>query len=120
MPRRATLKPSESSWAETRNGKSRYRPDIQRLGHRERSFFATKQEAENYCAQVRTRPTNFGLQGAGILPRRITEQAINALELLKPYGISLNEVVQDWLYRRKASEASITYEAAMDSLLGLA
>ena len=45
------------------------------------------------------------------------EQATNALELLKPYGISLNEVVQDWIARKKAAEASITYEAAMDAFL---
>ena len=117
MPRRATLKPSESSWA----GNQKWKVDIparySATGNRERSFFTTKQEAENYCAQVRTRLTNFGLQGAGILPPADYEQVTNALELLKPYGVSLNEVVQDWIARRKASEASITYEAAMNAFL---
>jgi integrase len=118
MPRRATLKPSESSWAGNQKWKVEIPARYSATGHRERSFFATKQEGENYCAQVRTRLTNFGLQGAGILPPADYEQATNALELLKPYGISLNEVVQDWIHRRKATEASITYEAAMDAFLG--
>jgi ferric-dicitrate binding protein FerR (iron transport regulator) len=39
------------------------------------------------------------------------------LALLKPYGVSLNQVAQDWIARRKAAEASITYEAAMDAFL---
>jgi integrase len=46
------------------------------------------------------------------------EQAANAFTLLQPHGISLNEVVRDWLARKKAAEASITYEAAMDAFLG--
>ena len=117
MPRRATLKPSESSWAGNQKWKVEIPARYSATGNRERSFFATKQEAENYCAQVRTRLTNFGLQGAGILPPADHEQATNALELLKPYGISLNEVVQDWIARKKAAEASITYEAAMDAFL---
>jgi integrase len=117
MPRRATLKPSESSWAGNQKWKVEIPARYSATGKRERSFFATKQEAENYCAQVRTRLTNFGLQGAGILPPADHEQATNALELLKPYGISLNEVVQDWIARKKAAEASITYEAAMDAFM---
>jgi integrase len=115
MPRRATLKPSESSWAGNQKWKVEIPARYSATGKRERSFFATKQEAENYCAQVRTRLTNFGLQGAGILPAD-HEQATNALELLKPYGISLNEVVQDWI-AEEAAEASITYEAAMDAFM---
>jgi integrase len=86
-------------------------------GRRERYFFAAKAEAENYALVQRVRIANYGVQGASILPPAQQEQAANALRLLQPYGVSLNEVAQDWLYRRKASEASITYEAAMDAFL---
>ena len=57
-------------------------------GNRERSFFATKQEAENYCVK-RLDPPRISATGRRTLPPADHEQATNALELLKPYGILL-------------------------------
>jgi integrase len=86
-------------------------------GKRERYFFETKADAEAYAETQRIRLQNFGTQGATILPPAQQEQAANAFGLLKPYNVSLNEVVQEWISRKNASEASITYEAAMDAFM---
>ena len=51
---------------------------------------------ENQCGQ-------FAWRGSTILPPSQQEQAANAFAELEPYGVTLNEVVQDWLARRKIS-----------------
>lgn len=86
-------------------------------GKRTRHFFETKQAALNYCEEQRIRLVNFGVQGSTLLSPGHVDQAANALELLKPHGVSLNEVVQDWLSRKQAAEASVTFETAMDSFM---
>jgi integrase len=65
----------------------------------------------------RIRLANFGVQGASILPPAQQEQAASAFGLLGPYNVSLDEVVRDWVDRRKAAEMSIPYEAAMDGFM---
>ena len=90
---------------------------ISPTGKRTRHFFETKQAALNYCDDQRIRLNNFGVQGTSLLSPSHLEQSANALDLLQPYGVSLNEVVQDWLSRKKAAEASITFEAAMDAFM---
>ena len=117
MPRRASFSPVRSSWVQNRQWKVEIPARYSKTGKRERSFFETKAEADLYCQTQRTRVQNFGFQGASILSPSDQEQAANALALLKPYSASLNEVVQEWITRRKAAEASITYEAAMDAFL---
>jgi len=44
-------------------------------------------------------------------------QAAMAFEALKPHQVTLNEVVSDWITRRQAAEASISFEAAMDAFI---
>lgn len=87
---------------------------ISDTGKRSRHFFETKQAAENYCEGWRTSLKNFGTKGTSILSPATQEQAVNAMEILKPYGVTLNEVVQDYVSRRKAAAASIPFEKAMD------
>jgi integrase len=117
MPRRFTLSPVRSSWA----GNNQWKVDIPARyslkGKRQRSFFGTKADAENYAEEQRVRIENFGRQGASILPPAQQEQAHNAFAQLQPYQVSLNEVVQDWIARKKAAEASIVYEKAMDAFM---
>ena len=119
MPRIPTIRPHKDP-----HRHKPWRVDIparvSSTGKRQRFFFETKADAQVYAEGQRIRLQNFGSQGASILPPAQQEQAANALRLLQPYGVSLNEVAQDWLYRRKASEASITYEAANGLVLGLA
>jgi integrase len=116
MPRTPSIRPSKDA-----ERKKPWRVDIparvSSSGKRERFFFATRVDAEIYAEGQRIRLANFGTQGASILPPAQLEQAANAFGLLEPYKVSLNEVVQDWIDRRQASEASITYEAAMDAFM---
>jgi integrase len=116
MPRTPAIQPSKDA---KRN--KPWRVDIPArvspTGKRQRFFFETKADAQVYAEKQRIRLQNFGSQGASILPPAQQEQAANALALLQPYGISLNEIVRDWISRKKASEASITYEAAMDAFM---
>jgi len=117
MPRRYTLSPVRSSWAGNHQWKVEIPARYSLNGKRQRSFFETRADAEVYAEEQRIRIQNFGTQGASILPPAHQEQAHNAIALLEPYGVSLNEVVQDWISRKKAAEASITYEAAMDAFM---
>lgn len=86
-------------------------------GNRQRFFFETKQDALNFCENQRTRVRNFGVTGLEIINPAQLEQAANAFKLLEPYGVTLNEVVNDWIRRKQAAEASISFEAAMDAFL---
>lgn len=83
-------------------------------GKRERYFFDTKQEAINFAEKQQTRIANFGTAGTGILSPSQTEQAVNAFALLQPHGISLNEVVQEWITRKAARESTVTFKTAGD------
>ena len=55
--------------------------------------------------------------GRSILPPSQQEAAANAFAALEPYGVSLNEVVADWISPAESLGSSITYEAAMDAFL---
>lgn len=90
---------------------------ISATGKRERYFFKTKTEAAEWGTKQETKLRNFGAKGATLLTPSTEEQAANALDLLAPYGVTLNEVVQEWISRKKAASASVTFEAAMDSFL---
>ena len=102
-------------WAGSRQWSVNLPAKVSQNGKRTRHFFETKQAALNYCDEQRIRLVNFGVQGSTLLSPGQVDQAANALELLKPHGVSLNEVVQEWLSRKQAAEASVTFEAAMDT-----
>jgi site-specific recombinase XerD len=63
------------------------------------------------------RIANYGVQGASILQPSQQEAAANAFTALESYKVSLNEVIGEWISRKKAAQASISYEAAMDDFL---
>lgn len=114
MPRIPSIKPVRD--------KGRAKPwridipaSISEHGKRERFYFETKAEAETYAEVQRTKLKNFGVKGATILSPSTQDQAANAVELLKPYGVTLNEVVKDWIARKQASEASVTFEDAFEA-----
>lgn len=117
MPKPISLAPNRSTWTGTRQWSVNLPAKVSPNGKRTRHFFETKQAALNYCEEQRIRLVNFGVQGATLLSPGHVDQAANALELLKPHGVSLNEVVQEWLSRKQAAEASISFEAAMDAFM---
>jgi len=115
VPKPISLVPNRSIWTGSRQWSVNLPAKVSSNGKRCRHFFETKQAALNYCEEQRIRLVNFGVQGTTLLSPSHVDQAANALELLKPHGVSLNEVVQEWLSRKQAAEASVTFEAAMDA-----
>ena len=65
----------------------------------------------------RIRLENFGVRGSAILAPSEQEQAENAIAALQPCNVSLNEVVHDWIARRRDASASISFETDMDAFL---
>lgn len=112
MPKRASLQPLKTTgrsakWAV--NVPAKY----SETGRRERHFFSTKDVAETFCAQIRTRLENYGTQATLLSPGQ-AEQATQAFEKLLPYGVSLNVVVEEWIARRRQAEASVLFEQLLD------
>jgi integrase len=71
----------------------------------------------SFCEAERIRLANHGAAGMAALSVDQLAQAAMAFNTLKPHGIILNEVVEDWLARRQAAQASIPFEAAMDAFM---
>lgn len=117
MPKRASIAPKRATWAENRQWKVELPARITPSGKRQRHFFDAKQEALNFCEEQRTRLENHGTAGISALSVTELAQAAVAFEALRPYRVTLNEVVTDWIKRRQAAEASISFEAAMDSFI---
>jgi len=117
MARKPSLSPSRSNLAKNRPWKVELPARIAPDGKRQRFFFETKQGASNFCEGQRTRLANFGVKGSLILAPSQQEQAANAIAALEPYGVSLNELVQDWITRQRAAKASVSFEKAMDAFL---
>ena len=117
MPRSNLLNPTRSKWAANAQWCVSVPPRISANGKRQRFFFDTKQQAETFCESTRTRVENFGTKGSAMLPPSEQEQAANAFAALESYGVTLNEVVRDWIARHQAASASIPFESAMDAFL---
>ncbi len=118
MPRKYTLHPVKTTSTDRkRQWKVDVPASVSQSGKRQRFFFQTKALADGFSETERSRLTNFGLQGGNPLTPSEAEQSTNALMLLQPYRVSLNEVVADWINRKKSAEASVTFEAGMDEFL---
>jgi len=101
MPRRASIKPVQASWAGKRQWKVELPASIASNGRRKRQFFAK----------------NFGTAGISSLSVFQLSQAAEAFSILAKHRVTLPEVVSDWVARRTASEASVPFESAMDGFL---
>src|ERR1051325_3176361 len=88
--------------------------NISSTGKRERRFFDTKQKADTFCRQQRTRLENFGRNSSTLSPGQQEEAAI-AFDRLRPYGVTLNAAVADFIARRKAREKSVTFKQLFDA-----
>lgn len=87
---------------------------ISPTGRRRRYFFSTKEEAQLFARQQTSALRLYGIQGGGILPPLVQEQASRALEAIKPFGVPLARVVADWIERQQLANKSIRFEYAMD------
>jgi integrase len=117
MPRRPTITAVRTEWAGSRQWKVDIAATIADKGRRQRHFFATKVEAETFCQQQRTTEKNLHTAALSGLDVVEAAQAAAAFEALRPYKVTLMEVVTEWISRRTATEASIPFEKAMDEFL---
>jgi integrase len=117
MPKSASISPQRVKWAGDRQWKVELPARVTHSGKRQRFFFETRQDALSFCEAERIRLSNHGTAGMAALSVDQLAQAAMAFETLKPFGVTLNEVVKDWLVRQQAAQASIPFEAAMDAFL---
>lgn len=87
--------------------------NVSNSGKRERRFFDTKQEAETFCRQQRTRLDNFGRNSLTLTPGQ-QEQAAMAFERLAPFGVPLNTAIAEYVARLEAKKKSVTFSVLFD------
>ncbi|MDR3403523.1 MAG: site-specific integrase [Chthoniobacter sp.] len=80
-------------------------------GKRERHFFKKKTEADEFARRQRIRLENYGSSGA-VLPAGRVEEAAIAFERLNPLGVSLTQVVDEYVARREREGKSVTLREA--------
>ncbi len=80
-------------------------------GKRERHFFKKKTEADEFARRQRIRLQNYG-SSASVLPAGRVEEAAIAFEQLAPFGVTLTEVVGDFVARRRKEAKSISLKEA--------
>ena len=98
MPRTVSLNPTATGDPNTPwrvNVPARFT----RSGKRERHFFKKKAEAVEFGRQQRIRLQNYGSSSA-VLPAGRVEEAAIAFERLAPYGVTLTQVVDEFIARR--------------------
>jgi integrase len=76
-------------------------------GKRKRKAFTTKQAADQFIAGEEERRRNLGQSAAGISPRFL-EDALNAEEILRPYGATLTTAAEFFAQAEKRRETSKT------------
>jgi len=114
MPRRSTITPTRAEGHRISQWKIDLPASLSPTGKRQRFFFETKQDAVNFSDEQRTRLGNFGTVGiSGLSPSEL-EQAAMAFAAIKPYSVSLNEVVKDWVARRAARDTTVTFAVGFD------
>ncbi len=75
-------------------------------GKRNRFFFPTKEKAEEQVAIKRRETQEIGRRALD-LSDKLRMEALDAQDRLKPFGVSLTEVVSEYIKRRGASSAVI-------------
>ena len=74
-------------------------------GRRERTYFSTRDEAKKHAAKLRERVTQHGSNASNIRPS-LADDATLAVEMLKPYGLSLLEAVKQIVKIEKTKASS--------------
>ena len=81
-------------------------------GRREQRYFPTREKASNFASKLREKAIKHG-ENAGIIPPILAEQATAAAELLKPYDVTLLEVVRRFVESEKQNLSSASIETAI-------
>lgn len=112
MPRKATFKPKYEEGRQ-RPWKIEIPASVSLSGTRERYFFETKNEATEEGRLKKIEIDNHGTKGSKLASPAVMEQANLAIAALAPYpGVTLNQVVQEWVTRQKARDASRVFSEA--------
>jgi hypothetical protein len=112
MANKPSLKPKKVNHARKSEWKVEIPESLSPTGRR--FFFSTKEEAQLFARQQTSALRLYGIQGGGILPPLVQEQASRALEAIKPFGVPLTRVVADWIEKHQLEQKSIRFEEAMD------
>lgn len=80
--------------------------------------FRLKKAAESFAAVKEAEIKNRG-RAAAALNDRITEDAAWAVRKLNPYGVTLRDVINDYLARRREADKSSRVEDAVDEFLAV-
>lgn len=78
------------------NGQRVWQVRYQVGGKRTSRVFPTKAEAEGHAAEVRVKVANEGA-AAFHLPARMRDEAAKAIEVLKPYGVTITDAVNHYV-----------------------
>lgn len=96
-------------------GTGKWRVEMRIGGKRKRKAFTTKQAADQFIAGEEERRRNLGQSAAGISPRFL-EDALNAGEILRPYGATLTAAAEFFAkaeQRRKTSKTALEVAAEL-------
>lgn len=82
-------------------------------GKRERFFYADEKAAKKHAAGIRKAYHERGTH-AGTISPALAEEAVKALAMLEPLGVSLLTAVRDYVKRQEAHGAQLTVAEAWD------
>lgn len=112
MPRKPSFK-----YTHTPSGWKVEIPDrLSPTGKRQRAFFATRDEAKGYAADLRSDYEDHGTKASVIRPS-LADEATRAAALLEPYGISLLEAARIVIAAKDSELASSTIENALTAFI---
>ena len=107
MPRRPALTVIET----TRGFKVDVPATLSKTGKRQRFYYADESAAKKHAASVRRAYHERGTK-AGAIDPAIASEAMDAVGMLKPFGVSILDAVRDYVRRNKQAGASITMSEA--------
>lgn len=108
MPRTARFRYTKTSrgWLVNVTGKH------SKSGRREQRYFSTREKAKEFAARLREQAEEHG-KAASLISPLLAEEAHAAAKLLKPFGVSILDVVQRYVATETAAQASVTVEDAI-------
>ncbi|MCB1129741.1 MAG: tyrosine-type recombinase/integrase [Verrucomicrobiae bacterium] len=85
-------------------------------GKRERVYFPTRDKAKTFATELKEKVAEHGSNSSNIRPS-LADDAMLAVQMLKPYGITLLEAVKRIVEIEKAKTASMDVESALAQFL---
>lgn len=86
------------------------------FGKRTRKFFRTKEDGEEWLRENRAQLTNQGRSALSLTDRERVD-AQSALEVLKPYGVTLLEAAKAFSERADALNRSVSFSTLIEEVL---